>query len=730
MKAIGIDLGTTNSVAAFYDGYELKALLNSAGETLTPSVVSYRTPKKKKEGEFLVGQFAVNNALFAPKDTIYSVKRLMGHLYNDSKIQELKNKVAYQIVTPSEADQEQGVRVILNDTEYAPSDISAMILREIKIYAEKRLGEEVTHAVITVPAYFEERQRAATRKAGEDAGFIVKMIMSEPVAAALAFGWDAAKEQGKRILVFDFGGGTFDISIIQMCNKRFQVMYHGGNTWLGGDDFDKEIINTIIQNVLTEQGFDPAHDPEFQAKAKLEAQKAKHALTGSNEYEIIMNPAGKTSDGTPFTVEITITRQEFETMITKYVDESLELTRTALREQELRAEDISDILLVGGSTKVPLIQRRLEQEFPKTQIRSNINPMECVGLGASIMAAKLRGIECPNSGCYEDETSYETHQDTGNRQHTVNDETATVCKKCGTSLAAAKSVSDLIYGDITPMHYGVRAVKGDNLDAYVPIIEKGTPYPLPEAIRRTFYTTEENQQCIKVPIFEGMHDLASQNDQQGIVEWTLEESLSVNTPVEVSFNLNQDRILTIGLRVMGRDGLFHEVTLQRDRPQEINETIPETRDEDESDWQEEAGSIMPAAEQFLQYFGTYMKAGTVEKMQKDIAILRDALEKNNEIQASATRRDIYLTMIGGAGIASQLYLAERACEGASPEVAKEIRRNADELRLAHESASDQGDVMELVQNLKAKIGSQFQTLMRQVAVEDKVNYEDLLRFKP
>lgn len=345
------------------------------------------------------------------------------------------------------------------------------------------------------------------------------------------------------------------------------------------------------------------------------------------------------------------------------------------------------------------------------------------------MAAKLKGVECPNPECYEDEASYEIHQDGSKKQHTINDETATICKKCGASLAAAKSVSDLNYEDITAMHLGVRAVKGDNLDAFVPIIEKGTSFPLPEAIRRTFYTTEENQQFIKVPIFEGLHDLASQNDQQGIVEWKLPESLPINTPVEVSFNYNLDRTLTVGLRVMGRDKLSYETTLQRDRPQEIIETIQDAKDEDENDWREEAGSIMPAAEQFVQYFGTYMKAGTVEKMEKDIAALKDALDTNNEIQARATSHDIYLTMMGGAGIASQLYLAERACDGASPEVAAEIQRTADELRLAHESDSDQGAVMGLVQNLKARIGRQFKERMNQGTVEDKVNYEQLLRSK-
>ncbi len=714
MKAIGIDLGTTNSAAAYYDGNGVKVLRTKGNEALTPSVVSYRTPKKNKEGQILVGQPAVNNAVLAPQDTIYSIKRLMGRIYDDSKVQELKERVGYTLEAHSSDDDEQGVRVVLNNSSYSPTDISSMILKDIKDYASFRLGEEVTHAVITVPAYFEERQRAATRKAGLDAGLVVKMIMSEPVAAALAFGLDSAREEGKRVLVFDMGGGTFDISIIQMSGNQFQSLCHEGDNWLGGDDFDKEIVNAVSKYVQEKQGFDPSSDQEFQARAKPKAQEAKIALGVSDEYEIIISPAGKTPDGNTFSVQMAITRDEFEQMITKYVDRCMELTRDAMRSQELTEEDISDVILVGGSTAVPLIQRRLQQEFKSTSIRCDIESMECVALGAAILAAKMKGVECPE--CFDDNDQ---------KQHTINDESSFECKKCGASLASAQSASELVYYDVTPMHLGIKAVNGDNLDSFVPIITKGTQYPLQDPIRQSFYTTEENQKLIKVPVYEGLHDLASQNDQQGIVKWKLPEDLPMNSPIEVAFNYDRNRVLTVSLRIMNKDDLVHEVILQRDRPQEI---IVSTADEEEIDWKEESDNIIPSAERFLNAFEGYMKEGTADKMRSELDKLRKALDEDNETRGRKSAHNIYMMMFGSAGVASQLYLAERAAEGAPPEVSAEIQVSVEQVRTAYE-IDDQGTLRESIGNLKTKIARQLQTRMTQSKVGDKVDYEDLLRFK-
>lgn len=717
MASIGIDLGTTNTVAAFYDGKKIKVLTNNSSEVLTPSVVGYRSPKKTKEGQILVGRPALNNAALAPRDTIYSIKRLMGAIWGDEKVEETRTKVSYEIVKTS-AETDHGVRILMNGTEYSPVDISSMILKEIKESASKRLGEEVTHAVITVPAYFNERQRVATREAGVQAGLIVKMIMSEPVAAALAFGLDAAKDEGRRVLVFDLGGGTFDISIIQMFGNQFQVLYHGGDNWLGGDDFDAEVTKLVVQAVVAEEGFDPSGDLEFQAKVMSKAREAKETLSTSDEYEIVINPAGRTPDGEPFSLDVSISRSEFEASIMGYVDKCIELTRKAMRDQEFSEDDLSDILLVGGSTAVPLVQNRLRQAFSTVKVRSDVNPMECVAVGAAIMATKFKGIECPE--CFEDD-----QVDEDKRQHTINEVDASVCRKCGTGLATAKIASEVGYHDITSMDLGVRAVKGDNLDTFVPIIKKGTAFPLDEPKCQTFYTAEDNQQLIRIPVFEGTHALATQNEQQGIVEWQLPEGLPINTSIEVSFNFDRDRTLTVNIRVMGRQGLSHTAVLKRGLAPEI----VETRDFEEADWREEAEGLVPAGEHFQQHYGEYLRAEARGKLDEALDKLKKAINANDEMPGRRAAQEVYTIMVGTGGVASQLYLASRVVEGAPPEVAAEIHQHSEELRNAYLTNAEDTNLRQLVGALKTRVARQMQTQMSEQVVGEKVDYESLLRFK-
>ncbi len=716
MLSVGIDLGTTNSAVAVYDGKTSKVLRTRMNEPLIPSVVGYKHSKKNKDGEILVGRVAVNNALIASKETVFSIKRLMGRTYDDAKIQELKGEVGFQIVSSSE-EEKRGVFVKLNNKEYSPVEISAMILKEIKSYAEYRLSKEVTHAVITVPAYFEERQRAATREAGIKAGFIVKMIISEPVAAAIAFGADSVKDEGRRILVFDLGGGTFDISIIQMCGDQFQVMAHEGNNWLGGDDFDREIVEAIVEHVKKEEGFDPSNDSGFRFKAKQKAQEAKIALSGSDEFEIILNPAGETPDGNPFIVEMIITRNDFEKMIIKHVDQCIELTRKALIAQELANEDLSEVLLVGGSTAVPLIESQLKDEFKGIPIKSDIDPMECVALGAAILATKLKGIECPS--CFEDEE---------NEIHTVNDESALECKSCGYALSAARAVGDMDYYDVTAVHLGIKAVKGDNLNTFAHIIEKGTEFPLKEPMKETFYTSEDNQKLIRIPVFEGMHDLADQNDLQGVVEWNLPEGLKISTPVEVAFNYDRFRTLTVSVRVKERDDLSHEVTLQRDNPPEIMSTTMQGEVDTDDDWREDA-DLTNTANSFLSAFENYMSPGTPEKMHNSIEKLETALEENNEVVGRNAANDIYKIMISGAGVASQLYLAERATDGAAPDIAHEIHEVSEDLRNAYLNKDDQDTIKPIANKLKMLVTRQLQERMARQNISENVNYEQLLKIR-
>lgn len=313
-KSIGIDLGTTNSAAAFYDR-EIRILPTRMHEPLTPSVVSYRKSRREgRPGEILVGRAAVGNARLAPKDTIFSIKRLMGRTFDEPKVQEARDRLSYELVESDDAD-DRGVRVLLNDEPYTPVEISAMILRQIKEDAELALGVEVTHAVITVPAYFEERQRAATREAGLQAGLIVKKIIDEPTAASVAFGIDRDDER-HRVLVYDMGGGTFDISLIQMTNKEFQTLAIEGDMWLGGDDFDQEIVDAIIEWIKDKyDGFDPSGDERFLIAAKQEAEKAKIMLSGQEEVDLLIPAVTSAPEVGLMDVDMYITRQEFNGMI-------------------------------------------------------------------------------------------------------------------------------------------------------------------------------------------------------------------------------------------------------------------------------------------------------------------------------------------------------------------------------------------------------------------------------
>lgn len=684
MYAIGIDLGTTNSVAAHFNGKKTVVLQTRMNEPLAPSVVCFKPKQSGKPAHILTGRQAVNQAAMLPSNTIFSIKRFMGHIIDDQRVKDVKDKFPYQIGHSSSDEDDRGVRVIVEGTEYSPTDISAIILKHIKEYAEFRLDGAVSEAVITVPAYFDERQRAATLAAGKQAGLAVTQIISEPVAAAIAFGVEMDDGKGHRVVVFDLGGGTFDISIIQMAGSDYQVLHHDGDNWLGGDDFDQEIIKTIIADVKKKEGIDPGNDPEFLSRAKQAAQQAKIALSGVEEHAIIIHPAGKKEDGSSYNVDFNLTRKRFEKMILKYVDKTMGITRDALKHQNLDEDDISEILLVGGSTAIPLIQNRLKAVFPNTRIRSDINPMACVAQGASIMAHSL---------------------------HNKSQDTSETDAGDGISL-----------DDVTAKDLGIHAVKGENLGAFVPIIEKGTRFPLSAPKRQTFYTTEDNQSLIRIPVYEGVHELASQNELQGQIEWNLPGELAKNTPIEVSFNFDDNRVLMVNIRVMERDDMFHEVALTRD--QHI-ESVGDGSQEDDNDWREETEHVIVAGEWFMQNFQPYMEEGSENKMQVLMDKLRQAQNDDRKSVGKELAHELYLIMIGGAGTASQLYLATRAAHGAPPDIAAEIQVAADNLRTAFDE--ENSDVVEeMKRKIKPIIARQMQSRFAQKHIEDQKDYNQLL----
>lgn len=681
-KAIGIDLGTTNSAAAFDDG-RVHVLPTRMNEPLTPSVVSFRKSRRKgRPGLILVGRTALNNAISAPEETIFSIKRLMGRTIDESEIAEVRDRFPYAVREADDPD-DRGIRVVLNDVKYSPVDISAMILRQVVEDAERAVGGDVTHAVITVPAYFSEAQRAATREAGDQAGLVVKKMIDEPTAAAIAFGMDRVDEK-HLVMVFDLGGGTFDLSVIQMVNQQFEVLGIDGDMWLGGDDFDRQIVTLISDWIRENHGFDPSQDPRFLMVAREHAEKAKISLSGLPETDLIVPAGARSPDGNLIDIDMTVTREQFESLIQPYVDRCSDLVRKLLRDQHLTPDDITSVLMVGGSTAVPRIHEAVTNIFGEERVKRFMDPMQCVALGAGALAARLTGVECPNCS-------------------TTNAEDALTCKECGEPLSSARSVGSIGLGEVTAKSLGIAALsRDDKPDTFAVIIPKGTQYPLSRPMERTFYTTSSNR--ISVPVYEGEDRVASHNEQQGVIEYELPEKVKPNTPVTVGFNYDKDRILTVTIRVHGRSDLSHEQTLKRDRPR----TDPEVADET---WREDLEGTANTAEYFLERYRDYIDRGAANKMEGDIRKGRRAYAESNRTTGQQVTEALRMTILG-AGVASQLFLAERAMEGASPAEAEKLSRAVREIKEAHRQG-DSRKVAKISMALQLAIARMFQERARQ-----------------
>lgn len=548
MVSIGIDLGTTNSVMSMRTT-EVKVLRNSEAENLTPSVVGVR------RGSIIIGSRAVDNASAAPVDTVFSIKRLMGRSFSDPEVQTLINKVNYRIVKPTDGT-EADVRVILGTQEYSPIDISSMILKKLKDDAEMQLGEKATYAVITVPAYFNEKQRDATRKAGWEAGFIVKDILDEPSAAAIAYGVEnIGPEEQKTILVYDLGGGTFDVSVMTVAGGMFAQMNTEGDMWLGGNDFDNKIVDYIVDKIKQEYNLDPRSDKKFMVMLQKECEKAKIMLTNVPRTDIMVTAVLKDKNGNLIDIDYDITREKFEQFIKPMVDRSIRLVRTAIERAGISKDEISAVLLVGGSTLVPMVQKAVVDEFGADKVMRKVNPMEAVAQGAGIYSVLVRhfpcpkcltkvqeGVsKCPNCGMAFDaigKAGKEIKQDiVCNSCHAHNPPNAETCEKCGARL------KDIV-GIITPMPFGICVEDQDNKDKFVTIIEKGTPITDDSvSVTRSFRTPDANIRRLKVEIFQGENSAASKNNRLGTVWVLLPRGVPKGTPIDVAISLDSQGIL-------------------------------------------------------------------------------------------------------------------------------------------------------------------------------------------
>ncbi|MFG3258309.1 Hsp70 family protein [Streptomyces sp. NPDC048172] len=666
MRAIGIDLGTTNSATSSYDQErkEVSVLTNGAGKNLTPSVVGlYRRDGAE---QFLVGDTAVKWAARQPRETVVSVKRLMGRVYADPMVEQAREKLSYEI-TPG-PDGDPRARVRMGDRVLSPDQVSALILRQLAQDASRSLGEDVTHAVITVPAYFGDAQRAATRDAAEQAELVVKKIIDEPTAAAVAFGLHKKAGERSRILVYDLGGGTFDISILHAVKNedghgQFHVLRFDGDSWLGGDDFDQAVVDRVITWVKDTYGIDPSGNKNFLFTAKEHAERAKWELNQQQATDIVILGAHAAADGTMVDVEMPLTREEFDGLIEPMVKRTMTLVDKTLKDEGLTSDDITDVLLVGGSTLTRSVYETVERRFGRDKVRRNINPMECVALGAGILAGTLHAIECPDQECQQ-----------------LNGESATECESCGRSLANARSVGDTGLHEVTGPAMGIAAVRGSQRDVFVPIIPQGTPYPLPEPRRQMFETTDGRR--IRVPVYEGNHSVASRNVEQGVIEFELPEDIGLHRKVEVSFNYTLDRIIKVRISVPGTD-LVKEDAPNRDQPLTEGPAQAAHEEQDSAGLGPTLDHVAREARQFLADHEEYMEPTQRMKVSRDLELVQRALDRG-ESGEYARLTDLLLTdMYNHCGLASKFMQAERATDGASPELAQQIAEAVDHVRTAH-----------------------------------------------
>ncbi|MCY3796157.1 MAG: molecular chaperone DnaK [Gammaproteobacteria bacterium] len=487
-KIIGIDLGTTNSCVAVLDGGDAKVIENSEGDRTTPSIIAYAD-----DGEILVGQNAKRQAVTNPNNTLFAVKRLIGRKFADQVVQKDIKMVPYQIVNAANGDAWIGVK----DDKLAPPQISAEVLRKMKKTAEEYLGETITDAVITVPAYFNDSQRQATKDAGRIAGLDVKRIINEPTAAALAYGLDKKRGDAK-IAVYDLGGGTFDISIIEIAEidgeHQFEVLSTNGDTFLGGEDFDLTVIDYLADEFKKENGIDLHNDALALQRLKEAAEKAKIELSNSQQTEINL-PYITADQSGPKHLVLKLSRAKLESLVEELVDRTIGPCRTAIKDAGLSVGDIDDVILVGGQTRMPLVQEKVKGFFNK-EARRDVNPDEAVAIGAAIQAAVLSG-----------------------------------------------DVKDVLLLDVTPLSLGIETL-GQIMSV---LIEKNTTIPTKKT--QVFSTADDNQTAVTIPVLQGERKQAAQNKSLGRFDLADIPPAPRGMPqIEVSFDIDANGILNVSAK--------------------------------------------------------------------------------------------------------------------------------------------------------------------------------------
>ncbi|WP_120975437.1 molecular chaperone DnaK [Helicobacter pylori] len=576
-KVIGIDLGTTNSAMAVYEGNEAKIIANKEGKNTTPSIVAFTD-----KGEILVGESAKRQAVTNPEKTIYSIKRIMGLMFNEDKAKEAEKRLPYKIV-----DRNGACAIEISGKVYTPQEISAKILMKLKEDAESYLGESVTEAVITVPAYFNDSQRKATKEAGTIAGLNVLRIINEPTSAALAYGLD--KKESEKIMVYDLGGGTFDVTVLETGDNVVEVLATGGDAFLGGDDFDNRVIDFLASEFKSETGIEIKNDVMALQRLKEAAENAKKELSSAMETEI--NLPFITADATgPKHLVKKLTRAKFESLTEDLVEETISKIESVIKDAGLTKNEISEVVMVGGSTRIPKVQERVKA-FINKELNKSVNPDEVVAVGASIQGGVLKG-----------------------------------------------DVKDVLLLDVTPLSLGIETLGG----VMTKVIDRGTTVPAKKS--QVFSTAEDNQPAVSIMVLQGERELARDNKSLGKFDLQGIAPAPRGVPqIEVTFDIDANGILTVSaqdkntgksqeIKISGSSGLSDSEIEKMVKDAELHKE-EDARKKEVIEARNHADSLAHQTQKSLDEHKANLNENDANEIQNAINALKDCVKNDNATKA-------------------------------------------------------------------------------------------------